>query len=321
MNEVIKFTVCLTLSLYEQSRSLPSSVPATALFSNLSDAIFAGDSWKLAIPASLYVVQNSLQYVAISNLDTATYQVTYQLKILPTAIFSILILKRSLTLRKWLSMGLLMVGIAIVQIPVSDPHLAPFKITHPHWHVPRSMENWRHARILAGHTLYKRSATYQGIAEDEGLSPEQQMNPALGFVAAVAGCTVSALASVYFEKLLKESVNPTSLWVRNVQLAFYSLFPSLFIGVMFIDGETIAQHGFFVGYNWITWLSISAQSMGGVLVSLCIMYADNIAKTFAMTLSILVGLCASVWLFSFPIHTNVSTLLFLPKLSSCLPSS
>ena len=307
MNELIKFSVCVTVSLYEQSRSLPPSVPATALFSNLSSAIFAGDSWKLAIPASLYVVQNSLQYVAISNLDTATYQVTYQLKILPTAIFSILILKRSLTLRKWLSMGLLMVGIAVVQIPTADPHLAPFKITHPHWHVPRSMESWRHVKVLAGHQIYKRSATYEGIAEDEGLVGEPQMNPALGFFAAVAGCTVSALASVYFEKILKDSINPASLWIRNVQLAFYSLFPSLFIGVMFIDGETIARHGFFVGYNWTVWLSITAQSLGGVLVSLCIMYADNIAKTFAMSLSILMGLCASVWLFNFPIHTNVNT--------------
>ena len=271
----------------------------------MSNALFAGDSWKLAVPASLYVVQNTLQYVAISNLDTATYQVTYQLKILPTAIFSILILKRSLSLKKWLSLGLLMIGVAIVQIPVSDPHLAPFKITHPHWHFPRSLESWRQPAILAAHPLVKRSATYQGIAEDEGFS-EPQMNPALGFTTAIGGCTVSALASIYFEKILKESITPASLWIRNVQLAFYSLFPSLFIGVMFIDGEEIAQHGFFVGYNWFVWLTIAFQALGGVLVSLCIMYADNIAKTFAMSLSIIVGLCASVWLFDFSVHTNVS---------------
>ena len=311
MTEVIKFAVCLTASLLELSRSMAPSMPATALFNNLSNAIFAGDSWKLAIPASLYVVQNSLQYVAISNLDTATYQVTYQLKILPTAIFSILILKRNLSLRKWLAMGLLMIGVAIVSIPVSDPHLAPFKITHPHWHIPHPMESWRHPAMLASRPLIKRlikrSATYQGIAEDEGLGliTEPQMNPALGFTTAIAGCTVSALASVYFERILKESIDPTSLWIRNVQLAFYSLFPSLFIGVMFIDGEEIAQHGFFVGYNWFVWLTIAFQAIGGVLVSLCIMYADNIAKTFAMSVSILLGLCGSVWFFNYPIHTNV----------------
>ena len=306
MNEVLKLTVCLTVSLYEISRTMSPSLPATSLFSGVTAAVLTGDSWKLAIPASLYVLQNSLQYVAVSNLDSATYQVTHQFKILPTAIFSVLILKRGFSLQKWVSLALLMVGIAIVQIPVSDPHLAPLNIVHPHWHIPRSLEAFRYVGDLARQPIYKRSATYEGIAEDEGLL-QPQMNSAIGFAAAIAGCTAAALASVYFEKILKDSVTPASLWVRNVQLAFYSLFPSLFIGVMFVDGEEIAKHGFFVGYNWFIWLTIAFQTIGGILVSLCIMYADNIAKSFAMSLSILVGLCASVMLLDFAVTINVST--------------
>ncbi|KAL9633164.1 MAG: hypothetical protein Q9164_004865 [Protoblastenia rupestris] len=303
MNEVLKLTVCLTASLYDISRTMSPSLPATSLFSGVTAAVLTGDSWKMAIPASLYVLQNSLQYVAVSNLDSATYQVTHQFKILPTAIFSVLILKRGLSLQKWVSLALLMVGIAIVQIPVSDPHLAPLNIVHPHWHIPRSLETFRYVGGLARQPIYKRSATYEGIAEDEGLL-QPQMNAAIGFAAAIAGCTAAALASVYFEKILKDSVTPASLWVRNVQLAFYSLFPSLFIGVMFVDGEEIAKHGFFVGYNWFIWLTIAFQIIGGILVSLCIMYADNIAKSFAMSLSILVGLCASVMLLDFAVTTN-----------------
>ena len=75
--------------------------------------------------------------------------------------------------------------------------------------------------------------------------------------------------------------------------------------VMFINGEEIAQHGFFVGYNWFVWITIAIQSCGGILVSLCVKYADNIAKSFAMGISILISLCASVWFFDFAVTTNV----------------
>lgn len=52
------------------------------------------DLLKMAVPACLYVVQNNLNYVAISNLDGPTFQLLYQLKILTTALFSVLMLKR-----------------------------------------------------------------------------------------------------------------------------------------------------------------------------------------------------------------------------------
>ena len=135
-----------------------------------------------------------------------------------------------------------------------------------------------------------------GIQEDEGLI-NPQMNAILGLVAAISGCTVSAGASVYFEKILKDSNTPASLWIRNVQLAFYSLFPALFIGVMFVDGEEIAHHGFFVGYNWFVWVSIAFQALGGILVSLCVKYADNIAKSFAISISILVRISPVLYTF------------------------
>ncbi len=308
MNEVLKLTVCLTFSLHEIARTMSSTMSATSLFGSVIGAIFAGDSWKLAIPATLYVLQNSLQYIAISNLDSATFQVTYQFKILPTAIFSVLLLKRSLTTRQWLSLAFLMVGVAIVQIPASDPALAPFEQTRSKFFLPRAWSEWRRLGSSGAaplHKMHKRSATYEGIQEDENLI-NPQMNAVLGFAAAIGGSTVSAGASVYFETILKDSNTEASLWVRNVQLAFYSLFPALFIGVMFVDGEEIARHGFFVGYDWFVWATIAFQSLGGILVSLCVKYADNIAKSFAMGISILVSLCASVWFFDFAVTTNVS---------------
>ncbi|KAI4288399.1 MAG: hypothetical protein L6R35_002340 [Caloplaca aegaea] len=283
---------------------MASSAPATSLVGELVNAVFTGDSWKIAIPASLYVLQNSLLYFAISNLDTAVLQVTYQFKILPTALFSVVMLGRTLTPRKWLALALLMFGVAIVQLPASETaSLPPFQDPHVGYHFPWSLGGFRGVGTAASAPLSKRSATYEGIQEDDALE-HSRMNPTLGIAAALMGCVVSSLASVYFEKILKDAIQPVSLWVRNVQLAFYSMFPALFIGVFYVDGERIARNGFFAGYNWTVWSTLLLQAVGGMLVSLCVNYADNIAKTFAMGISILISLCASVLFFDFQMTRN-----------------
>jgi UDP-sugar transporter A1/2/3 len=74
------------------------------------------ETLKLLIPAGLYTLQNNLLFVALSNLDAATYQVTYQLKILTTALFSVLMLGKKLDSIKWISLVLLMMGVSFVQV-------------------------------------------------------------------------------------------------------------------------------------------------------------------------------------------------------------
>jgi len=74
------------------------------------------DTIKVCIPSFIYLVQNNLLYVAASNLDVATYQITYQLKILTTAIFAVIMLKKQLIKSQWLSLLLLIIGVAMVQL-------------------------------------------------------------------------------------------------------------------------------------------------------------------------------------------------------------
>jgi UDP-sugar transporter A1/2/3 len=81
LNEVIKLAVSLSIALYDISQTLPPSTPATVLFEQLYTSVFLGDGWKLAIPAVLYTFQNSLQYLAVSNLDAVHFQILYQLKV------------------------------------------------------------------------------------------------------------------------------------------------------------------------------------------------------------------------------------------------
>ena len=78
--------------------------------------LMPADFAKLLIPACLYTLQNNLAYIAVSNLDAASYQVLYQLKILTTAIFSVVLLRRHLDLSKWLSLLVLVGGVSLVQV-------------------------------------------------------------------------------------------------------------------------------------------------------------------------------------------------------------
>ncbi len=81
LNEVIKLAISLTFAIYDVSRTLAPQTPATVMFEQIYNSVFSGDGWKLAIPATLYTLQNTLQYVALGNLDALHFQILYQLKV------------------------------------------------------------------------------------------------------------------------------------------------------------------------------------------------------------------------------------------------
>jgi UDP-sugar transporter A1/2/3 len=159
----------------------------------------------------------------------------------------------------------------------------------------------------AGH-LAKRSATYQGI--DHDLPPlDPLMNYSVGLVSVLVAATVSGLTGVYFEKLLKESPTQASVWIRNVQLSFYSIFAAGLGGVIWQDGEGISEHGFFEGYNWVVWSAVVLQAAGGMLASVVIRDTDNIVKNFATSISIVISFLISMMLFQFEVSATVSSLI------------
>ena len=216
---------------------------------------------------------------------------------------------------------LLTFGVTIVQLPTSAPNAyAAIKDDANRFYFPRSFHELGQltngaadvARELTkrgmeglADGLTKRSATYEGIQEDLGMT-KPVMNYSIGLSAVLVAAVISGLTGVYFEKVLKESHTHVTVWTRNVQLSFYSLFPALIIGVIFKDGEEIAKNGFFDGYNGVVWTAIVFQALGGVLVAMCINYADNIAKNFATSISIILSFLFSVWFFDFQVTLSVS---------------
>ena len=73
-----------------------------------------------------------------------------------------------------------------------------------------------------------------------------------------------------------------------------------------MDGKEVLERGFFDGYNGIVWTTVLFQASGGIIVALCVKFADNILKNFATSISILLSFVASVYFFDFNVTTHVS---------------
>ncbi|KAK5650708.1 hypothetical protein RI129_001737 [Pyrocoelia pectoralis] len=117
MAELVKLVTCLSI-IYVQSGGI------VQLFQEIHKNIIKQpmDTLKVCVPSFVYVLQNNLLYVSASHLDAATYQVTYQLKILTTALFAVGILNKRLFQTQWLSLVTLVIGIVLVQL--SDSGIA-----------------------------------------------------------------------------------------------------------------------------------------------------------------------------------------------------
>jgi UDP-sugar transporter A1/2/3 len=222
----------------------------------------------LGINKFLPVIQNHLQFVAISNLEAATFQVSYQLKILTTAAFSVLLLRKQLSSVQWFALALLAIGVGVVQIQSST----------------------------GGETTVSPLAL--GI---------HKMNQMKGLIAVITACFTSGLAGVYFEMVLKNSPADlwTRNVQLSMFSLLPALSPIILSYAESSNGNTpwtIAS--IFHNFGVWAWATVLAQVAGGLVTALVIKYADNILKGFATSLSIVMSFLASVALFDFVITTT-----------------
>ena len=292
--------------------------------------VTAEDYWKLSIPAFLYVLQNNLQYVAVSNLEPPVFICAYQMKILTTAFFSIVLLRKKISMWQWLSLGMLAIGVAVVQIQSkSVSGLVPFEVrTHGYGHVsagpvadlpppppPPPFDSHRAppperlpsiGSYLSGSNakdydhLPPSSPSFPGarisMSMEESAKADKPMQPVQGFLAVIAACFTSGLAGVYFEMVLKTS--SANLWARNVQLSGWSLLPAAL--PVLLDMARRGPAAPFLHFGASAWATVVLQVTGGLAVAMVIKHADNILKGFAVSFSIVLSFVFSVAFYNFP---------------------
>jgi UDP-sugar transporter A1/2/3 len=233
------------------------------------------DALKISVPAILYLVQNTLLYVALTNLTAPIFQVTYQAKLVTTAIVSVFMLKRTYTAQQWTSLVAISLGVAIV-------------------------------------VLGEKSSSSSKVVETAATAG----NLVAGLTAVSIACFSSALAGVYFEFVLKKPADasksaskPPSLWMRNIQLAFFSVVIAILQGLWKSNsaaaaatvGSELTVKSYLHGFSVWTWILVALQAGGGMLVAAVIKYADNVLKGLATGVSVVLATALSMVFFGTPL--------------------
>ena len=268
MAEAIKLPVCTGLIVRDAGGIRPA-------MKQIYQQVFVkwGDTLRMGVPAACYCVQNLLFFVALSRLSATSYQLWSQSKTLFTALFFVVYLGRVLRKQQWIALVLLSMGVGLVQF------------------------------YEAGGAAAAAAAAASSTAASSTL--------AIGVAAVLASSLLSGFANVYFEKVVKTRP-AVSIWMRNVQLGLFSLpqvrgarrtsAPSaLFLltralfscalpqaaSLIAADSAIILERGSpFVGFNLLACSVISLKAFGGLLVAVVVKYADNLLKTYATAIAI-----------------------------------
>lgn len=220
----------------------------------------------MCIPAICYAIQKNLLFVSIRYLNPAVFQILFQGKILTTAFFSWWILKKEFSKRQKLSMLVLFIGCGLVQLSTLDQSSSS-----------------------------KHDASGSGVVG--------------GLLAILLACLTSGFSAVYLERAIKGAATngaaekPHTIWVRNIQLSTFGFIAST-IGAIIEDKAKVDRGGVLQGFSVTVWSTVCMSSFGGLLVALVMKYADNILKTFATSVAIILTSIISAMFFELEISIS-----------------
>jgi len=259
VTEATKFAMAFLLETY---RTYSYSDNTHGLWQSMKIHNFSSyDGLKVALPATLYFVQNSLFVVALSNLSTPVFQSAYQSKIIVTALVSVTLLGRSYSPMQWASLALLSAGVTIVVLGDYDDRVGES---------PEGSTPWtQHIGIIAVLSASLCSAL-AGVLFEKYVKRDEAAD------------------------LDGKNQNP-SLWMRNIQLAVFSSLCA-FTKELF-EASSSEKKTFLSGFTEWVWFLIFLRASTGLLVAVIIRRMDNVVKAFASGVSIIIGVFGSSLVF------------------------
>mmetsp|Transcript_34911 Transcript_34911/g.57527 ORF Transcript_34911/g.57527 Transcript_34911/m.57527 type:complete len:442 (-) Transcript_34911:117-1442(-) len=261
-NEALKLVLSVGLLAWEHGGD-----PAATL-AEIHAATVGGprELAKMAVPAGLFTAQNFLGYLALSNLPPATYQLLSQGKILTTAAFSVALLGKALTRAQWVSLALLLGGVAAVQTSGGGGRRGAAA-----------------AAAAAGDPVKGVLAVFTICA-----------------AAGLAGVYFEKLLKGSARSVWARNVQLAGLSLP-LALARLQFQQGAAVAAAAAAGQ---QHGevpmtFLTGFDGWVWAVVILQAAGGLIVAAVLKHADNILKCFATSASVILSCVASVFLFDF----------------------
>ena len=230
----------------------------------------------MAVPATLYSIQMTLEYIALSNLDASVFSVLVQTKLLATAGCAVLILRRSIKKVQLISLVLLTVGVMLCNMKDD------------------------------------KSSGKQDAEMDttKGIIATLSIAACSGFASVYTEKVIKAKRKIN-DNLPKSQTEPSKkeqygLAYTQVQLAFVSL---VIMGLycMTVELDVIIEKGLWHGFNGPAFVSIFVSAIGGLIVAAVLKFADAVLKGYATAISVVLTGVMSMLLFG----THLNILYFL----------
>ena len=231
----------------------------------------------MAVPATLYSIQMTLEYIALGNLDASVFSVLVQTKLLATAGCAVIILRKSIKKVQLISLVLLTIGVMLCNMKEGSSNLDT-----------SSEEADTTKGILATLSIAACSG-FASVYTEKVIKAKRKIN--------------DDLPSSQSESSKKEQYG---LAYTQVQLAFVSLvIMGLYCATIELD--VIIEKGLWYGFNGAAYVSIFVSAIGGLIVAAVLKFADAVLKGYATAISVVLTGVLSMVLFG----TQLNILYFL----------